>query len=85
MTRSHSNVQCQGLTPFTNPCQGIRPYKEAKGQIVDQFTAAYIRSLLQATGGNVSEAARQSGLSRVALQKIMARMEIDALEFKATP
>jgi DNA-binding NtrC family response regulator len=60
----------------------IQAYKDAKGRILDQFTSAYVRDLLRATGGNISEAARQSGLSRVALQKIVARLNIDSQEFK---
>ncbi len=58
------------------------PYKEAKAQVVNDFTAGYVRSLLRRTQGNVSEAARASGLSRVALQKILARLEIDLQQFK---
>ena len=57
-------------------------YKDAKARVVDQFTRAYVGDLLQASGGNVSEAARQSGLTRVALQKIMARLGIEASGFK---
>ncbi len=58
------------------------PYKQAKARVVDQFTLAYVRDLLQATGGNISEAARQSGLSRVALQKIIARLDISPDRFR---
>ncbi|MCA1987051.1 MAG: sigma-54 dependent transcriptional regulator [Desulfovibrio sp.] len=66
------------------PTQAAQPlaYKEAKARVVDQFTLAYVRDLLQSTGGNISEAARLSGLSRVALQKINARLGIDASNFK---
>ena len=60
----------------------IGPYKNAKAQVVNRFTDAYLRELLAAAQGNVSEAARQSGLSRVALQKIMARLEITAEQFR---
>jgi len=49
------------------------PYKEAKEEVVKVFTTDYIQALLTHTRGNISEAARISGLSRVALQKILAR------------
>jgi ActR/RegA family two-component response regulator len=49
------------------------PYKEAKEEVVKVFTVEYIQALLTHTRGNISEAARISGLSRVALQKILAR------------
>ncbi len=68
----------------TDENNAITPYKEAKNRIVDEFTARYMRTLLQKSNGNVSEAARQSGLSRVALQKIMSRLSIDSHQFRAS-
>ena len=57
-------------------------YKEAKAKVVDDFTAAYVDSLLKSTGGNISQAARISGLKRVSLQKILKRLNIDAARYK---
>ena len=62
--------------------QGLSPYKEAKDAILGDFTRSYVREVLAATGGNVSETARISGLSRTALQKIFSRMDIDPDEFR---
>ena len=59
-----------------------KAYKEAKADVVNAFTHEYVRDLLTATKGNVSEAARISGLSRVALQKILARMGEHAASFR---
>jgi len=58
------------------------PYKDAKEKVVDNFTRSYVEELLTQAGGNVSEAARQSGLSRVALQKILKRLDLDASAYK---
>lgn len=58
-------------------------YKEAKAGVVNTFTLEYVRDLLNLTRGNVSEAARISGLSRVALQKIIGRMGENAATFRA--
>jgi DNA-binding NtrC family response regulator len=58
-------------------------YKAAKAEAVNSFTFEYIRNLLTLTKGNVSEAARISGLSRVAVQKILARMGEHAATFRA--
>lgn len=60
----------------------ITQYKEAKNKVIDDFTQAYVSDLLKSTKGNVSEAARVSGLSRVALQKILARLKMDAGSFR---
>lgn len=57
-------------------------YKDAKAEVVNAFTRHYIRDLLTSTKGNVSEAARVSGLSRVALQKIIARLGEQAGNFR---
>ncbi|HKK32619.1 MAG TPA: sigma-54 dependent transcriptional regulator, partial [Desulfomicrobiaceae bacterium] len=58
------------------------PYKDAKAAVVDSFTRRYVQSLLQDTGGNISEAARRSGLSRMALQKILSRLGMNAARFR---
>ncbi|EPR42097.1 two component, sigma54 specific, transcriptional regulator, Fis family [Desulfovibrio sp. X2] len=57
-------------------------FKEAKGQVVDGFTRDYIREAMARAGGNVSQAARISGLSRVAVQNMLARFGITTDEFK---
>lgn len=49
-------------------------YRDAKTQVVDDFTRRYVARLLESTGGNISEAARISGLERVSLQKILRRL-----------
>ncbi len=54
------------------------PYLEAKARVVDAFTRRYVERLLGQTRGNVSEAARLSGLERVSLQKILRRLGIAA-------
>ncbi|WP_462325198.1 sigma-54-dependent transcriptional regulator [Desulfoplanes sp.] len=68
--------------PPTDRPQGITPYKQAKAEVVDQFTRTYVTDILEKTSGNVSEAARQSGLERVSLQKIIRRMDISAQDFR---
>jgi DNA-binding NtrC family response regulator len=60
----------------------LSPYMEAKARVMDGFTRAYVEELLRKTGGNISEAARKSGLERVSLQKILRRLAIDAADFR---
>jgi DNA-binding NtrC family response regulator len=60
----------------------LGPYKVAKAEAVTTFTQSYVNELLTQTKGNVSEAARISGLSRVALQKILSRMGESAARFR---
>lgn len=60
----------------------LGPYKSMKTLISDRFSRSYIEQLLTATSGNVSEASRVSGLSRVAIQKLGLRLGIDLGRFR---
>jgi len=53
------------------------PYHTAKERVLDVFTRTYVTEALKASRGNISEAARTSGLERVSLQKIIKRLELD--------
>ena len=57
-------------------------YKAAKDEVMSQFSRTYLSSLLASTRGNISKAAELSGISRVALQKIMRRYDIQADDFR---
>ena len=58
------------------------PYKAAKEEILNQFNAAYIGELLIQSHGNVTQAAKNCGLERQALQQIMRRYGIKADTFR---
>ncbi|MEE4242517.1 MAG: sigma-54 dependent transcriptional regulator [Desulfopila sp.] len=71
------------LPHTTEPTSGaLASYKAAKEEVINDFTRRYIDKLLRATQGNVSEAARVSGLSRVALQKILTRLGDNAARYR---
>ncbi len=57
-------------------------YKSAKEQTLKSFNHGFIGRLLEATGGNVTQAARQCGLERQALQQIMRRYRINAEDYR---
>ena len=57
-------------------------YKDAKEQTLKSFNHSFIGRLLEATGGNVTRAARQCGLERQALQQIMRRYQIKAEDYR---
>ena len=58
------------------------PYREAKEDALRRFHAQYLGKLLQATKGNVSQAAQLCGLERQGLQQIMRRYGIRAEEYR---
>ncbi|MGM0417243.1 MAG: sigma-54-dependent transcriptional regulator [Thermodesulfobacteriota bacterium] len=57
-------------------------YKEAKEKNLYEFNMKVIGKSLEKTSGNVSKTARNLGLERQALQKIMKRYDIDADEYR---
>ncbi len=63
-------------------CERFSPYKQAKQMVVDEFTRNYVRRLLEHTDGNISEAARISGVERFSRQKILPRQGITPGEFR---
>jgi DNA-binding NtrC family response regulator len=58
------------------------PYKEAKESNLKAFNAAYIGHLLTLRKGNVTQAAKDCGLERQALQQIMRRYGITAEPYR---
>jgi len=54
------------------------PYHEAKDAWVERFERAYVETILAQSGGNVSRAAREAGVDRRHLQRLMARFGIKA-------
>lgn len=52
---------------------GLRglPYPEAKKKLLATFNDAYVSELLGESGGNVSEAARRSGLDRSNFRRLL--------------
>ena len=66
----------------SGPFQNI-PYKAAKEETLKQFNHNYIGHLLKAHNGNVTQAARQCGLERQALQQVMRRYKVKADDFRS--
>jgi transcriptional regulator with GAF, ATPase, and Fis domain len=54
------------------------PYHEAKEAWVERFERAYVDAILGQSGGNVSKAAREAGVDRRHLQRLMARFGLKA-------
>ncbi len=50
-----------------------RPFHEAKDAVVDRFEREYLTDLLRVSAGNLSAAARQAGLERKFLYKLLER------------
>ena len=56
---------------------GSLPYPEAKKRLLAEFNDAYVAELLRAASGNMSEAARRSGLDRSNFRRLVRTTSID--------
>jgi len=54
----------------------MRPFKVAKGDLVEKFERDYISSLLKRNDWNVSKAAREAGIERAYLQRLVKRYDL---------
>ena len=52
------------------------PFSEAKSKAVEQFESSYVHEMLKRSGGNVSEAARQSRMDRSNFRRIIRKHKI---------
>ena len=51
-------------------------FHDAKARLVEQFEREYLVELLQRCGGNVSQAARQSGLHRKSVERLVKKYQL---------
>jgi DNA-binding NtrC family response regulator len=58
------------------------PFKQAKDRLIEEFQMQYIARALARHGGNVSQAARDSGVKRQYLHRLMRETNIDSRTFK---
>jgi DNA-binding NtrC family response regulator len=70
------------LSPFT--IDASKPYKDQKASVISDFEERYARHLMKLHKGNVSSAARQAGIDRMSLHKILDRYGLDARDLART-
>jgi hypothetical protein len=60
--------------PLATPAAGtVPPYREARAAALHRFEADYLRSLIDATGGNASEASRLARMDRPYLLTLLRK------------
>lgn len=77
-----ATILATGTMINPHACYLQLPYKQAKEEVLNSFTRSYVTSVLTATQGNVSAAARQCGMERQALQRLMRRYKIASTAFR---
>jgi DNA-binding NtrC family response regulator len=58
------------------------PYRDAKASVLTQFNTRYLEKALEKSGGNVTQAARASGLERQSFQQIMRKYGLRSDTFR---
>ncbi|MEJ5300616.1 MAG: sigma-54 dependent transcriptional regulator [Thermodesulforhabdaceae bacterium] len=64
-----------GLVIASDPSIFDIPFKEAKERILDEFQSRYLLRLLEKHGGNVSQTARESGLKRQHIYRLLKKIK----------
>jgi DNA-binding NtrC family response regulator len=68
--------------PYFNEAIFHLPFREAKEAVIKAFHRQYIQTVLQQNRGNISKAAKQAGVQRQYVHRLMKREKIDAEGFK---
>jgi two-component system, NtrC family, response regulator GlrR len=79
-----SLIQSTDLTLCNKSTQQAGSFREAKARVVTEFEREYVTRLLNACGGNVSEAARAAGKNRRAFWELIKRHQVDVRELRAS-
>ena len=65
-----------GAGSFARGLDFRAPFHEAKDALVARFEREYLAQIVARTGGNMSEAARQAGIDRTTLYRLMEKHEL---------
>ena len=68
---------------FTSSANFRAPFHEAKEALIARFEREYLAQVVARTGGNMSEAARQAGIDRTTLYRLMEKHELSRGAFVA--
>ena len=50
-----------------------RPFKDAKSDLIEEFERGYLHDLLDRHRGNISKSAREAGIERAYLQRLIRK------------
>ncbi|MEW5853300.1 MAG: sigma 54-interacting transcriptional regulator [Myxococcota bacterium] len=80
--RPAPSAEASGAAPTTSSGGPLtvdiqQPFKDAKARLITEFELAYVRDLLKAHHGNVSAAARQAGIDRMSLHKLINKYDLE--------
>lgn len=53
-----------------------RPFKDAKNDLIEDFERGYLQDLLNRNGSNISQSAREAGIERAYLQRLIRKYDL---------
>ena len=65
------------ITHASAAAEGADSYHDAKAHLIETWERSYVRRVLDEAGGNVSHAARNCGLGRAYLHRLIRRYQLD--------
>ena len=79
----HLPARVQGQQPEQPlPFNEHLSFKDAKEQLLESFEREYIGQVLKRCDGNISRAARESGLHRKSIERLVKKYALDAKSMK---
>jgi DNA-binding NtrC family response regulator len=66
-----------GGTRAFSPTLTEQPFHDAKATAVSSFEKEYLRGLLEKNAGNISQAARQAGIDRKTIHRMLAKYDLE--------
>jgi len=77
-------IQCVEASQVGSPFEQLQhlDYAGAKEAVLQEFTSSYLRAAICRTGGNISVAAKNCGMERQALQRLLRRYNISVKDFR---
>jgi two-component system nitrogen regulation response regulator GlnG len=65
-----------GSATATAPMELDLPFKEAKERLIEHFERDYLKSLIERCEGNISRAAREAGIARLYVRKLLKKHDL---------
>jgi DNA-binding NtrC family response regulator len=59
------------------------PFKDAKERLLEVFERDYVAQVIERCEGNISRAARESGMHRKSIERLLKKYQLDARAWKA--
>ena len=81
----HDETVADNSGTFVSPLNlefSLYSYKDAKNELLNSFSTAYLSHALKTHKGNVSVSAKKSGMERQAFQRLLKKYSLNSKDFR---